>query len=298
MSAPTLHSYLPARAEVTAVLTESSDTRTFLIEPREAGRRLATARPGQFVMLSLPGHGEAAFTLASAAGAVLGGDRLALTVRRVGRLTTALFDLEPGASVGLRGPFGRGFPEWPLDASILFVAGGCGIVPLKAAIERRISEPLRGGAMTIVYGARDPASRIYRKALERWRHSPGVTVLEGVEHRAEGWSGRVGNVGDLLEEALRAPPSDFAAVCGPPVMMAFVARRLRRDDTFSPSSVHLAIERQMKCGVGTCGRCYVGNRYACRDGPVFSLAELADLDPAFAGGTPRSGLATAGGLQC
>ena len=154
-------------------------------------------------------------------------------------------------------------------------------MPLTAAIETRISSPDRTAGVTIAYGARDSASRIYRKTLDRWRTTAGVTVLECVEDRGDGWSGRVGNVGDLLEDAMSAAPPDFAAVCGPPAMMSVVARRLVAEGRVAPHCIHLAIERQMKCALGTCGRCYVGSRYACRDGPVFSLAELAELDPAF-----------------
>jgi NAD(P)H-flavin reductase len=281
MTASLLHSYLPVRADVTAIVPETSDTRTFVLEPRTDASRFTGARPGQFVMLSLAGHGEAAFTLASAAAAAAFRNRIALTVRRVGRLTAALFELEPGDSLGLRGPFGRGFPEWPAEASVLFVAGGCGLAPLSAAIEARIATPGRSASVTIAYGARHPAARIYRKALDRWRATAGVAVLESVESAANGWSGRVGNVDDLLEGALRAAPPDFAAVCGPPAMMSLVARRLADEGGVASSRIHLAIERQMKCALGTCGRCYVGSRYACRDGPVFSLAQLAELDPAF-----------------
>lgn len=298
MNVPGPHSYVPTPAEVTAVVAESSDTRTFVIEPRKENSQLASARPGQFVMLSLPGHGEAAFTLASAAGVRVGESRIALTIRRVGRLTTALFALQPGALVGLRGPFGRGFPDWPPDASLLFAAGGCGLVPLTAAIEERISDSGRRGAVTILFGARDPASRIHRDSLERWRNASNVALLEAVEQGASGWTGRVGHVGDLLDEALKAERPDFAAVCGPPTMMSLVARRLHGKAALDPSSISLAVERQMKCALGTCGRCYVGSGYACRDGPVFTLADLADLDPAYALDGARAARAAATGLSC
>jgi NAD(P)H-flavin reductase len=298
MNAPLLHSYFPTRADVTAIVPESSDTRTFVLEPRVDASRFAGARPGQFVMLSLPGHGEAAFTLASSGGSAAFQNRISLTVRRVGRLTAALFELAPGASLGVRGPFGRGFPDWPAAASLLFVAGGCGLVPLKAAIEARVSEPGRTAAVTIAYGARHPASRIYRKTLDRWSDTAGVAVLECVEDPGDGWGGRVGNVGDLLGDALGQAMPDYAAVCGPPAMMSLVARRLVDEASISPDRVHLAVERQMKCALGTCGRCYVGSRYACRDGPVFSLAELAELDPTFCSDESRRAPASGGGLQC
>ena len=291
-------SYLPAPARIAAIREECADTRTFGISL--TGRaRLAPFGPGQFVFLSLPGHGEAAFTIAEAD--VPG--ELCLTVRRIGRLTTALFALDVGAAVGLRGPFGRGFAPWPRGARVAFVAGGCGLVPLRRAIEAHLADPTRTAPVTIVYGARDPSTRIYREALERWRRTAGTVVVEGVEQvpawpvRPGEWAGARGSAVDLLEDVLAERPIDAAAVCGPPAMMPAVARRLVGRWNVPAASIQIAIERQMKCGLGTCGRCWVGSRYACRDGPVFTLAELAALDPSFRDAT-ASACAVTGGLRC
>jgi anaerobic sulfite reductase subunit B len=281
MSLAAMRSYLPTPARITGVVRESPDTRTFALDLAgdDAWRQ---PQPGQFVMLSLLGHGEAAFTVSSWSGDCDRPQRIYLTVRRVGSLTTALFDLAEGSVVGLRGPFGRGFPVWSAHAALLFVAGGCGLAPLRAAIDAHLARRHGAAAVTIVYGAREPASRILRADLERWRELPHVSLLDPVEHADSSWPGRRGAVDDALRVALAAGLPDFVAASGPPGMLSAVARRLLAGGV-PATSVWFAIERQMKCAVGLCGRCYVGDRYACTDGPVFSLDELVRLDPATAG---------------
>lgn len=280
MNAPLDASFVPAPARIVEVIGESHDTRTFVLTPAD-GSSWSPAAPGQFVMLSLLGSGEAAFTPSSWHETGAGDVPIRLTVRRVGSLTTALFALGAGDVVGLRGPFGRGFPDWPADAGLLFVAGGCGLAPLRAAIEARIAQRAPAAHLTIVYGARSPATRIFRPDLERWRAMPAVTLLDCVEHADATWRGRTGDVTQALDAALAERRTDFAAVCGPPGMMVASAAQLAAAGV-PATQVSLAIERQMKCGVGLCGHCYVGHRLACVHGPVFSLSELALLDASFA----------------
>jgi NAD(P)H-flavin reductase len=210
-----------------------------------------------------------------------------LTVRRVGSLTWALFACEVGSRVGVRGPFGRGFPVEGGERPTVYVAGGCGLAPLQSAIEHQLaarqSDPRGAGTpIAIVYGARTPATRILRAALAGWRALPNVTLIECVE-RADGeWDGRVGAVVDFVAEAVQAVGAERAALCGPPAMLAAVAARLAAAG-LAPAAIHVALERYMKCGTGQCGHCYVNDRYLCTDGPVFSLAELAGLPEAWGG---------------
>lgn len=272
-------SYLPTPARIAAVVPESDDTRTFVLDLPE--RCLAPPVPGQFVMLSVLGHGEAAFSVSSLHREARV-HSLSLTVRRVGGLTSALFALGPGASVGIRGPFGRGFPDFPKDAAVLFVAGGCGLAPLRPAIERRLVTRDGDAATYVVYGAHDPDARILRADLERWRVQEGVVVIDPVEEAGPRWTGARGDVSSALACALAERIPDRVAACGPPGMLAAVARRLRAAGV-SDQHVWFAIERQMKCAVGICGRCYVDDRYVCREGPVFTLAELDEIDPTAAG---------------
>ena len=274
-----LISYLPHPARLTSIVRESADTRTFVLELTPPLATFDDARPGQFVMLSLLGHGEAAFTLSRLPGADALPGTATVTVRRVGDLTTALFTLAPGAVVGLRGPFGRGFPTGADGLPTIHVAGGCGLAPLRAAIDSEI----RGGAhpppIVILYGAREPDARIFTADLARWRGDPSVHVIECVEQADRSWAGRVGTVLDHLADAIAVVGARRAIVCGPPILLAGAATALLASG-IDAAAIHLALERYMKCGTGQCGHCYVGDRYVCTDGPVFSLAELLCLPDA------------------
>lgn len=275
-----LASMLPHPATIIAVRDESEDTRTFVVRLRAPVPGLDAALPGQFVMLSLLGYGEAAFTLASLPGCGAEPGTVTLTVRRVGSLTWALFASEVGARVGVRGPFGRGFPIEGINRPTVYVAGGCGLAPVKSAIDHQLVYRRRGTPLAIVYGARTPATRILRGALAAWRGMPDVILIECVEHTDADWDGRVGVVVEFVEEAVRAVGAERAALCGPPPMLAAVAARLG-ETGLAPAAIHVALERYMKCGTGLCGHCYVNDRYLCTDGPVFSMAELATLPEAF-----------------
>jgi NAD(P)H-flavin reductase len=273
-------SFLPHAARVVAIEPESADTRTFVLRLHAPVAELEAARPGQFVMLSLLGHGEAAFTLSALLGAGAEPGTVVVTVRRVGSLTGALFELAVGAAVGVRGPFGRGFPGDLWNRATLWVAGGCGLSALKAGIDHQIGVRRSGIRVVVLYGAREPGTRIHRAALARWREQPGVDVIECVERPEASWDGRVGLLVDCIDEALAGGGAERAAVCGPPVMLAAASRALCRAG-LAPEGVFVAVERYMKCGTGLCGHCYVNDRYVCTDGPVFSWAELERLPDAF-----------------
>jgi NAD(P)H-flavin reductase len=270
---------LPHPARITWIQTESDDTRTFVLRPEPAVPALDDARPGQFVMVSVLGAGEAAFTLSALPDGSGAPGTAVVTVRRAGRVTSALFAEKPGAAVGVRGPYGRGFPAPDPSAPMLYVAGGCGLSPLKAAIDAHLSAAPRA-PVAILYGARSPATRIHRAALAAWAARPEVRLVECVEETTADWRGRRGSLGAFLEDAAAAVGARRAAVCGPPAMLAPVARRLAALGV-PPDRIHVALERVMKCGVGVCGHCYVNHRYVCTDGPVFSLAELETLPDAF-----------------
>jgi NAD(P)H-flavin reductase len=283
---------VPLAARIEAVVPESADTRTFVLRPEPAAPMFDRATPGQFAMLSVFGHGEAAFTFSGLPGAGGAAGSVMLTIRRMGDLTGALFALDIGAMVGLRGPYGRGFP-FDDDVPTIYVGGGCGLTPLRAAILRDVA---RGrGPRAVVYGAADADARIHRGDLAGWARDPDVYLVDCVENPSPGWLGRVGTVTSFLEEAVERIGARRAAVCGPPGMLPIVGERLCRAG-IDAGSIHLAVERYMKCGTGRCGHCYVGHRYVCTDGPVFSLAELRTLPEAFA--PPREGWSASGSMLC
>ena len=274
-----LHHVVPQPARLVGIEPESEDTRTFVLELEPRHAAFDDAGPGQFVMLSVPGHGEAAFTLSSLPRGGGREGRVVVTVRRVGDLTSALFERPLGTRLGLRGPFGRGFPDGDPALPTLYVAGGCGLSPLKAAIDTHILERAAGVPITVLYGARQPDDRIHRAALAEWATLPAMRVLEILEHPETDWAGRTGTLTDHLDDAMDPLPARVA-VCGPPGMLGPVANRLRRRG-IRADRIFVALERHMKCGTGECGHCYVGSKYVCRDGPVFSLAELDGIPDAF-----------------
>jgi NAD(P)H-flavin reductase len=191
----------------------------------------------------------------------------------VGRLTTRLFSLAPGAQVGLRGPFGRGFPDGAPDSRTVYVAGGCGLSPLKSAIDLQRADRSAGTPVAIVYGAREPSTHIHRAALAAWAALPDVHVVQPVERCDTAWPALIGVAPDFAVAAAAAIGATHAAICGPAAMMGASARQLASAG-LAPDAIHLALERRMHCGVGECGHCYLNQRYVCTDGPVFSLAEL------------------------
>jgi NAD(P)H-flavin reductase len=280
----TFATFLPHRARIAEIVPESADTRTFVLALDRPVPALDAAQPGQFVMLSLFGYGEAAFTLSALPGAGGLAGMVVVTVRRVGSLTSALFTLQRGGRVGVRGPYGHGFPDDP-GVPTIFVAGGCGLSPLKPAIARQIAARPRGTKVAIVYGARTPDARIHRAALADWARAPDVQLVECVDLGEPGWRGRVGVVTDYVGQAVAAVGARRAAVCGPPVMLRLAADRLCRLG-LDPAQIDVAVERYMKCATGLCGHCYVNHRYVCRDGPVFPYAELRALPDAFGGLAP------------
>ncbi|MCC6849678.1 MAG: FAD/NAD(P)-binding protein [Deltaproteobacteria bacterium] len=279
---------LPHAARIASIHDEAEDTRTFVLRLAPPVPALDAACPGQFVMLSLLGYGEAAFTLAHLPRAGAASGTVTLTVRRVGALTRALFACEVGRPAGVRGPFGRGFPVDGADRPTIYVAGGCGLAPLRSAIDGQLRMRPAGTPVAVLYGARTPQSRILRASLADWRARPDVALFETVEDAAPGWRGRTGVVTGHVAEAVATVRAERAALCGPPGMLREAAAALGAAG-LPPDAIHVALERYMKCGTGLCGHCYVNDRYVCRDGPVFSYAELLARPDAFgAGEAPRA----------
>ncbi|MBI5549789.1 MAG: FAD/NAD(P)-binding protein [Deltaproteobacteria bacterium] len=199
---------------------------------------------------------------------------LAHTVRAVGAVSDALVALKRGASLGLRGPYGTG---WPLalcqGQHVLVVGGGLGLAPLRPAVLQLLEE----GAcrqLSILYGARTPDDLLFRRDLERWAHRCEVRLT--VDRAAAGWQGRVGVVPALLPEVEIEPATCIAFVCGPEVMMRFTARELRLRG-LSSERIFLSLERNMKCGIGLCGHCQLGPVFVCKDGPVLRLDRVGAL---------------------
>lgn len=239
---------------------------------------LAGARPdfapGQFNMLYVFGVGEVAISLS---GDAERGTTFVHTLRNVGAVSGALTALPVGASVGVRGPFGRG---WPLaeaeGADLLLVAGGLGLAPLRPALYAILARRERYGRVVIMVGSRSPEDILYRRELEHWRRRPDLEVLLTVDHADADWRGHVGVVPALIPHAGLDPAETLALVCGPEVMMRFTANALLAAG-IRPERIHLSMERNMKCAVGQCGHCQFGPFFVCKDGPVLRYDRIGTI---------------------
>ena len=264
--------YLPNVVEIAKVREETQDTKTFAVKFREQEQWQAFRhRPGQFVEVSVFGVGEAPFCVASRRD---GSETFEITVRRTGAVTEALHGLGPGAHLGIRGPLGNGFPiEAVKGRDILFVGGGIGLPPLRPLIWEVLANRSEFGRVTVLYGARTPADLVYKDELEQWRSREDMEFMVTVDVADEHWTGNVGVVGSLFSKAQIEAKKTAAFVCGPPIMIRFVMRDLLTLG-LGEESIYTTLERHMRCGVGKCNHCLIGDKYVCTDGPVFSYREI------------------------
>ncbi len=236
-------------------------------------------RPGQFVMLSIFGIGEAPISITSAPD-----ERgfLELCVRKVGRVTTVLHNLEENSKVGIRGPYGNGYPvEHMIGGNLLVVAGGLGIAPLRSLIRYALWRRDAFKEIGIVYGARTPENILFRGEMENLVLRDDIKCLLTVDStEGQPWDAHVGRVTDLLDR-VRMPLRDTSvAVCGPPVFYRFVLEKLLSLG-YSKGSIYMSLERRMECGMGKCGHCVVGHKYTCVDGPIFTYWDAINLPEIF-----------------
>ena len=273
--------YLPYLATVEAVIDETPDVRTLrLVFADEKVREDFTFRSGQFAEYSAFGAGEATFCIASSPTRT---GHIECCFRSVGRVTESLRRLEVGDSIGVRGPYGNSFPiEDFYGKNLVFVAGGIALPPLRTLIWNALDQRDKFGDITIVYGARTESDLVYKRELGEWQERSDVRLVKTVDPGGEGpeWDGKVGFVPTILEEAAPAADKTIALVCGPPIMIKFTLPVLEKLG-FTDAQVYTTLENRMKCGLGKCGRCNVGNIYVCKDGPVFSAAQIKAMPQEF-----------------
>lgn len=256
---------VPTLFEVERIRRETPDAFTLTLRPAESGSLFPFA-PGQFNMLYRFGVGEVPISISGDPAKV---ERLVHTIRAVGAVTRGLASLRPGEAVGVRGPFGRGWPmEEARGKDVVIVAGGIGIAPLRPAIYELLRRRQQYGRVVLLYGARTPRDLLYRQELERWRGRFDVDVLVTVDRGDADWRGHVGVVTTLFPWASFDAGDCMAMVCGPEVMMRFTVAELRARGV-PDDRIYLSLERNMKCAVGLCGHCQFGPFFVCRDGPVF-----------------------------
>jgi len=265
--------YVPHMAQIQSIRDETPDVRSFVLKFK-GPEMVLEHKPGQFVLLSLFGFGEAAFSISSSPSLQ---KQIQLTIRKVGFLTNQIFALTEGDEVGLRGPYGNGFPiDKLLHKNLLYVGGGCGLAPLRNLICYVQENRSQFGDVTIFYGARSPADIVFKKDIRRWERGNDLKVMVTVDEGDAGWRGNVGVVTTLLDKVELDPKDTFAVVCGPAVMIHFTIKGLQKLG-FADDHIILTLERHMKCGVGKCRHCTIGGKFVCVDGPVFTYEELKTL---------------------
>jgi sulfhydrogenase subunit gamma (sulfur reductase) len=267
----------PVRIEEIIVETEDQTIKTFELSfmgKEDEARFVYT--PGQFAEISVFGKGEAPFGMASTPTRP---GRLAFSVSKIGVVTGALHQMERGDVVGVRGPLGNGYPlETFKGKNLILIGGGFGFSTLRSLTNFILHDSNRGayGDLTVIYGARKPGLFLYKKDLEAWQERGDLGLHLTVDKGENGWQGHVGFVPDVTRSVAPNPKDAYAVVCGPPAMIHFTLPVLK-ELGFGDEKILLSLEMRMKCGIGKCGRCNVGSKYICSDGPVFSQQELSRL---------------------
>jgi NAD(P)H-flavin reductase len=264
---------LPQPYVVQRVDKETPDTFSLTVDPQDGVDDVAF-KPGQFSMLWVFGVGELPISIS---GDPAQRGRLVYTVRSVGKATNALVSRKVGDGIGVRGPFGVG---WPLEVArgrdVIVVAGGIGLAPLRPIIYEVLQNREQYGRLVLLYGTRSPRDVLYRKELAVWARQPEMQVLTSVDYGGLSWHGHVGVVTTLFKYARLHPSRSVAMICGPEIMMRFVTRELEMQG-LKREDIYVSMERNMKCGVGLCGHCQYGPYFICKDGPVFPYERIRPL---------------------
>ncbi|KAA3657083.1 MAG: oxidoreductase [Chloroflexi bacterium] len=268
--------YMPVPAKITAVRSLTELEKLYTVE-LPYGLTL-DHDPGQFVQVSLFGVGEAPISICSSPSR--SGTTFELCVRNVGDLTNKMHQLNVGDTLGIRGPFGRGFPmERFRGKDVVFVAGGLGLAPLRSVIYEAIDHREKYNRIIILYGARSPKEMLFRDEINGFNWMEDVEMHATVDNGDANWKGQVGFVNGLFDKVKLNPHNTVSIVCGPPIMYKFVIDDLTKMG-IADHNIWLSFERHMKCGVGKCGHCQINHIYACLDGPSLSYTEIKDLEEA------------------
>jgi NAD(P)H-flavin reductase len=273
--------YIVSKMRILAIIDETVDTKTFRLEFCDAQQgEQFEFRAGQFGLYSVFGAGEATFCIASSPTEK---GYIECSVKRTGKVTNELHQCNEGEILGFRGPYGNGFPIDQMQGkNLLFVAGGIGLAPLNSLIRNCLDLREKFKDISILYGARSVNDLVYKERLDTWQQMKDVQTLYTVDPGGETpeWKGEVGFVPTVLTKMKPKPENIIVVLCGPPIMINFVLVSLK-ELGISLDSAYTTLENRMKCGVGKCGRCNVGNQYVCKDGPVFSCSELEVLPKEF-----------------
>jgi sulfhydrogenase subunit gamma (sulfur reductase) len=270
---------IPMRIARTLVETDDQSLKSFeLTFEREADEEefFSKYKPGQFCQLSIFGKGEAPFGVASAAWE---GDFVRFTINKIGVFTRAIHKMKSGDPIGMRGPLGNWYPieDWK-GSNIVIIGGGYAFTTLFALAQHLLAPEIRSqySDLTVIYGAREPGLFLYKQEIETWYERKDINFCQAIDCPAEGWCHFIGYVPAVTKEIAPSSENSVAFVCGPAVMIKFTLPVLN-ELGFPPERIYTSLEKRMKCGIGKCGRCNIGPKYICKDGPVLTFAQLQEL---------------------
>ncbi len=271
--------YIPMLGVIVETFDETPDIKTFRVRLKDE-EAMARFRfePGQVAQLSVFGAGESTFVICSPPTRM---DFLQFSVMRVGELTHRLHTLRQGDPVGVRAPLGNHFDHQSMKGKdIVFIGGGLGLAPLRTLLLFMLDNRADYGDITLIYGGRSPEHLCFKDELAEWAARGDMRVELTVDNPDKGWTGRTGVVPAVLTELAVSPKNAVAVTCGPPIMIRFTIQALATLG-FSDEQIVTTLERRMKCGIGLCGRCNIGDKFVCVDGPVFTQAQLKTLPQEF-----------------
>lgn len=271
--------YIPKITTIKSIISENdvNDIKTFeLVFDKSENYKNFKYIPGQFSELSIFGKGECPIGIASSPTEK---GSIKFTIKKMGTVTSAFHNMEVGEKIGIRGPLGNGWPiEQMKGKNIIIIGGGFAFSTLRSLTEFILDDKHRDDYedLTLIYGNRDPGEVLYKNDIQRWEKREDIKVVLTIDNEAEGWDYKIGYVAPIVKEVDPSSENALAAVCGPPIMIKTTIDVLEELE-FRDEQILNSLEMRMKCGIGKCGRCNVGDKYVCIDGPVFSLAELRKL---------------------
>lgn len=260
--------YQPIKGKITDIIEESPLIKSFVIKTEEDFK----FETGQFVELTLPGEGEAPFTPSSSPTDT---EKMEITIMKAGRVTGLLHECQKGQDVGIRGPYGKGYPiEDFTGKDVYIIGGGVGLAPIRSLFLTLVDRIKDFKSVVCRFGAKTPDDFIYKNTLfGSWQKINGVDIKLTVDQASNGWDGNVGVVTTILDSKDVNLKDSVVIVCGPPIMMKYVVLKLKGFG-FADNQIYLSMEKNMSCGVGKCGHCMVGKYYVCKDGPVFTYDQI------------------------
>ncbi|MFC1753184.1 FAD/NAD(P)-binding protein [Thermoproteota archaeon] len=263
--------YNPFRAELIDIIEESSTIKTFVFNNSNGGFSFET---GQFVELQVPGLGEAPFTPSSNPAVT---QKFDISIMKAGKVTDKLHSIEKGLELGVRGPFGKGYPlDQFKGKEVYIVGGGVGLAPLRSLLLALLNDKNDYKKIILRYGSRTPGDIIYKNQVQEWQNGKDIDLVLTVDKADKSWKGNEGVVTTILNKKDVDINNAVGIVCGPPIMMKFATFKLI-EMGFKDSQIYLSMEKNMSCGIGKCGHCRVGNFYCCKEGPVFTYDQIKDL---------------------